>query len=227
MIILHANRKLSGANGPFELALDLTIQKGEMLALYGPSGAGKTSIIRMIAGFLKPDKGEISVDGETWFNGGMNLNLPTRLRSIGMVFQEYSLFPNMTVRGNLTFALPKGEKESWVDEMLDLVDMSAFSERRPKFLSGGQKQRIALARALVRKPKLLLLDEPLSALDFAMRAKLQQDILLLHKRLGLTTILISHDFYEVKKLANRVIIIEEGKVIRDGKVDEVLRDPFQ
>lgn len=227
MITFHANRMLSGANGPFLLELKMEIQKGEMVALYGPSGAGKTSIIRMIAGFLKPEKGKIIVDGESWFDSGNKVNLPTKLRSIGMVFQEYSLFPNMTVRGNLEFALPRGEKKSWVDEMLDLVQMSAFAERRPKFLSGGQKQRVALARALVRKPKLLLLDEPLSALDFAMRAKLQQDILLLHKRLGLTTMLISHDFYEVKKLANRVLIIEEGKVVEDGKVEEILRDPFQ
>ncbi|PRY85501.1 ATP-binding cassette domain-containing protein [Mongoliibacter ruber] len=221
MMELDIKKKLSGANGPFELRVQTEIKKGEFLTLYGPSGAGKTSVIRMLAGLMKPDQGRISVNEQLWFDSVQGVHLKTRLRSIGMVFQEYSLFPNMTVRGNLVFALPKGENESWVDHILGMVGLLSLQDKKPGLLSGGQKQRVALARALVRKPQLLLLDEPLSALDTAMRNKLQDDILQLHAELGLTTVLISHDYHEVKKMSDRVLVIEEGQLVKQGKAEDI------
>ncbi|WP_114747828.1 ABC transporter ATP-binding protein [Pleomorphovibrio marinus] len=221
MIKLNVIKKLTGANGPFELNVETVVRKGELLTLYGPSGAGKTSIHRMLAGLLRPDGGLIEVNGQTWYSSNDRINLKTRFRSIGMVFQEYSLFPNMSVRGNLAFALPKGEKEEWIDEMLEMVGLSSLRHEKPTYLSGGQKQRVALARALVRKPQLLLLDEPLSALDTTMRNKLQDDIFALHKRLNLTTVLISHDYHEVKTMSDRVLVIEEGRLIKEGIPEDI------
>lgn len=221
MMQIQVKKELSGANGPFRLSLNTEVREGEFLTLYGPSGVGKTSVLRMISGLMKPDEGSISVNGELWFDSSQGIHLKTRLRSIGMVFQEYSLFPNMTVKGNLLFALPKKENESWVEEMLEMVGLTSLQDKKPGMLSGGQKQRVALARALVRKPQLLLLDEPLSALDTVMRNKLQDDILRLHGELGLTTVLISHDYHEVMKMSDRVLVIEEGQVVKEGRAEDI------
>jgi molybdate transport system ATP-binding protein len=221
MIELDLHKKLFGADGLIQLQVKFTIQTNELVTLYGPSGAGKTSIIRMIAGLMKPDKGSILVDGVSWFDSQQKIHLRTQERPIGLVFQEYSLFPNMTVYENLKFALPKGNPEDMIEELLETIGLKNLRDTKPNLLSGGQKQRVALARALVRKPIILLLDEPLSALDTAMRNKLQDDILAFHRRFGLTTILVSHDYHEVKKMSDRVLVIENGKIVNEGKVEEV------
>ncbi|HMG89561.1 MAG TPA: ATP-binding cassette domain-containing protein [Chryseolinea sp.] len=216
MIEINVNRKLFGANGELNLTLDTTIRQGEFVTIYGPSGAGKTSVLRMLAGLLKPDAGLIKFDGNVWFDSSKGIHRRPQLRNIGLVFQDYSLFPNMTVRGNLEFALQKGQSSAIVDDLLELTELGNLADKNPAILSGGQKQRVALARALVRKPNLLLLDEPLSALDSVMQSKLQDYLLQVHEQFKLTTILVSHDINEVMKMSKRVLILENGRVEKDG-----------
>jgi len=222
MIAANVTRRLFGSNGELSLNFETTIATGEFVTLYGPSGAGKTSVLRMLAGLLKPDTGSIRIDGDVWFDSTKSLNVRPQDRGIGIVFQEYSLFPNMTVRGNLEFALQKGQSPKVVDDLLELTQMSNLHDKKPAILSGGQKQRVAVAMALVRRPRLLLLDEPLSALDSLMQAKLQDYLLQVHEQFKLTTILVSHDISEVIKMSKRVLVLEEGRVIRDGAPLEVL-----
>ena len=222
MIDIAITRKLSGPGGQMSLQFNTKIDSGEFVCVYGPSGAGKTSVLRMLAGLLTPDDGHIVTDNTTWFDRAKKVDLKPQLRNIGMVFQEYSLFPNMTVRGNLEFALKKESSADIVDELLQLTELEQLQDQKPALLSGGQKQRVALARALIRRPRLLLLDEPLSALDSVMQAKLQDYILRVHQQFSLTTILVSHDVFGVVKMSKRVLILEEGTIKRDGPPREVL-----
>lgn len=222
MIELAIARKLHGAGGAINLNLDVKIGTGDFVTLYGPSGAGKTSILRMLAGLLTPSDGRIICDRQAWFDKSKHINLKPQFRNLGMVFQEYSLFPNMTVQGNLEFALQKGQPKSRVEELLQLTELEQLRDKKPALLSGGQKQRVALARALVRQPKLLLLDEPLSALDTAMQTKLQDYILRVHRQYNLTTVMVSHDLNEVIKMSKRVLILEDGAIKKDGPPLDVL-----
>jgi len=170
--------------------------------------------MRMIAGLEKPDSGSIEVDGEIWFDSSKKINLTPQKRSIGFVFQDYALFPTMSVRENLLFAADNTQQRSDVDKLIQLVELSQLRDRLPSSLSGGQKQRVALARALVRRPKILLLDEPLSALDPVMRQKLQDELSLIHEQLGVTTLLVSHDIAETVKLSDRLAQVEAGHIKR-------------
>ncbi len=212
MISINIEKRLIGGDGPFTLKISSTIEKKELVTIYGPTGAGKSSVIRMLAGLLQPDQGSIKVDDVVWFNSKTNISIPTQHRDIGMVFQDYALFPNMTVRENLQFALAKNQDAKIVAELLEVSNLGNFADQHPLLLSGGQKQRVALARALVRRPKVLLLDEPLSALDSKMRSALQDYILDFHKRFDLTTILISHDLHEVFKMSERILLLENGEI---------------
>ena len=198
------------------LDVELSLEEGQLVTLYGKSGAGKTTLLLVLAGLLRPEKGHIKVGNEIWTDTEKNIQLAAQKRNVGFVFQEYALFPNMTIRENLLFALNKGQSEKIVDHLVDIIDLGQLQDRKPTTLSGGQKQRVALARALVKKPKLLLLDEPLSALDHEMRAKLQSYIMEVHKEFGLTTILISHDVSEIIRLSDYLVEIDQGKVIRQG-----------
>ncbi|MGC8659562.1 MAG: sulfate/molybdate ABC transporter ATP-binding protein [Desulfomonilaceae bacterium] len=220
MIQLIVKRELIGQNGNFCLEVAATIQENEVVALTGPSGAGKTTLLRMIAGLEQPEEGQIIVDGDVWFEKKSGISLSPQSRSIGFVFQDYALFPTMTVRRNLEYAAGK-RKDPRVDELLTMVELENLQHRYPATLSGGQQQRVALARALVRHPKILLLDEPLSALDQAMRRKLQDEILRLRREFGLTVIFVSHDQNEIFRLASRVIYIEDGKIFSQGNPKEV------
>jgi molybdate transport system ATP-binding protein len=212
MIAINITKRLDTAEGSIHAHFELTINDGEFLTLFGPSGAGKTTLMRMIAGLEKPDSGVIEVDGEVWFDSTKKINLPPQKRSIGFVFQDYALFPTMSVRENLLFAADNAQQRSNVDELIELVELTQLSNRLPATLSGGQKQRVALARALVRHPKILLLDEPLSALDPSMRQKLQDELALVHERLGVTTLLVSHDIAETVKLSDRLAQVEAGHI---------------
>jgi molybdate transport system ATP-binding protein len=214
MILVNINKRLDTAEGAINAHYELTINDGEFLTLFGPSGAGKTTLMRMIAGLEIPDSGSIEVDGEVWFDSTKKINLPPQKRSIGFVFQDYALFPTMSVRENLLFAADNAQQRANVDELIEIVELSQLSNRLPSTLSGGQKQRVALARALVRRPKILLLDEPLSALDPSMRQKLQDELSLIHDRLGVTTLLVSHDISETVKLSDRLAQVEAGHIKR-------------
>ena len=220
MIALSAlaiTRPLPGSTpgAPLPGALAQTIGDGEFIALFGPSGAGKTTLLRMLAGLTRPDRGRIVVDGAVWFDAAAGVNLAPQARSVGVVFQDYALFPNLSVRDNIGYAVARADR-AWVDELLTLMQLDGLQQQRPAVLSGGQKQRVALARAVARKPRLLLLDEPLAALDYRLRARLQDDLLLLHRRLGVTTLMASHDIGEVFRLADRVWRLEQGCVVQTG-----------
>ncbi|BCD67300.1 ABC transporter ATP-binding protein [Nitratiruptor sp. YY09-18] len=190
----------------FSLEASLHLERGEFLALQGKSGSGKTTLLRIIAG-LESAKGAIEVDGELWLDGSKTL--PPQKRSIGFVFQDYALFPNMCVIENLLYV---HNDKALAYHLLDLCDMKDLAMRYPHELSGGQKQRVALARAYMRKPKIMLLDEPLAALDPVMRSFLQTKIKELHEEFEATTIMVSHDIGEIYRLADRIAIMEAGKI---------------
>lgn len=216
MIKFYAHKTLQTADGKLPLDVSFSVEKGLFITIYGNSGAGKTTILRILAGLTDTEKSLIEVDGDYWNNTDKKIILPIQKRSVGFVFQDYALFPNLTVRENLAFALQKGNDKKIVDELLELMELQYLQNSKPQHLSGGQKQRVALARAIVRKPKILLLDEPLSALDDEMRFKLQDYILKAHQQYQLTTILVSHHLPEIFKLSTHVILLDKGKIIKEG-----------
>lgn len=211
MIEFSLQKNLHTAEGEMQLHVTAKIERGQFVSLYGASGAGKTSILRMLAGFMKPDNGYIKVDHTEWYNGSHKNYLEPQQRRIGFVFQDYALFPNMNVRENLLFALGKNEPTNIVDELLDVTGLTNLAARKIQALSGGQQQRVALARAIAKKPAILLLDEPLSAIDSVMRAQLQDTLREIHQRYALTTILVSHNADEIIKLSDVVIQLEQGR----------------
>ena len=221
MIQASIKKQLHGANGEFQLDVSLNIAEGELIALFGPSGVGKTTLLRCLAGLDQPEQGSVIVNGENWLNSAARINLQPQHRRVGYMFQDYALFPNMTVRGNLEFALRQGCAKKRVDELLALMEIGELQHRKPNTLSGGQKQRVAFARALVSEPQLLLLDEPFSALDAEMRSCLQDEVLKLQRHFGITTIIVSHDVGEVYKLASRVLMMEAGRLVEQGSPDQV------
>lgn len=223
MIEIDIIKKLFSAQGEFTLALQLSIEQGEFISLFGQSGAGKTTLLRCLAGLEKPDGGTIKANGETWFDSRVATMLPARHRRAGYMFQDYALFPNMTVRGNLEFALrPEGDRKR-VAELIEMMGLGELQQRKPDTLSGGQKQRVALARALAAEPKLLLLDEPFSALDHTTRVRLQDEVMRMQRHYGLTTVMVSHDISEVYKLSQRVLVIEHGRIAKQGTPAEVFK----
>lgn len=221
MIKINLQKQLNAANGLLHINVDMEIEKGQLVTIYGESGAGKTSILRMLAGLMEADGGFIEVNDALWLNSDDGVCLKPQQRRIGFVFQDYALFPNMTVKENLSFALEKGQDKKIIAELIEFMELGDLQHRHPEKLSGGQKQRVALARALVRKPEILLLDEPLSALDAKMRSKLQDYILKVHRKYQLTTLLISHEVGEVIKMADKIFILEDGKISKQGKPIDV------
>lgn len=223
VIFVDVEKQMLTANGPINLKVQATIQNGELIALFGESGAGKTTLLRILAGLVTPDKGLIKFGQNIWFDSEKQINISPQNRNISLMFQDYALFPNMTVEQNIQFAQPEKD-HSKVHELQALFGLTEFRKRKPTGLSGGQKQRVALARALARKPQLLLLDEPLSALDAEMRHVLQDEIAQAHQLLGVTTIMVSHDLNEVFRLATQVLCIENGYITRTGKPEDVFSD---
>lgn len=205
--------------------LSLSVNVGERVVILGPSGCGKTTILRLIAGFIAPDSGEIEIDEKLVATTGKLIVEPEQ-RNLGMVFQDQALWPHLTVRGNLDFGLKargvtRSERDNRVDEILRLVNMEGYASTRPSELSGGQQQRIALARALVLGPKILLMDEPLSNLDFELNMQLRHEILRLQKSVGFTLIYITHDRDEAYDIATRIVVIEHGGIKRVGSVEDI------
>lgn len=224
MIQLSVRKKLDAGGTVFHLDLAMAVGKREHTAIVGPSGAGKTTLLRILAGLTVPDSGQILVGGETWFDAEGGTNLPPQKRPIGFVFQDYALFPNMSAQENLEFAFPnpKSVNRKRVQEVTEMLDIAGIARQHPETLSGGQKQRVALGRALLREPKLLLLDEPLSSLDPEIRAKLQQSLSTIAHSFKGTIILVSHDAAEVIQLTKRALVLEKGRVTRQGTPSELL-----
>lgn len=213
---IKLQKQLNFAEGKGLLDIDTEIEEGDFVAISGASGSGKTSLLRLITGLEKAAQGFIEINGETWLDTAHKINLPPQKRRVGFVFQKYALFPNMTVRQNLNYALEKNQSNAIIEELIEEMGLTSLVNQPPFKLSGGQQQRVALARALVRKPKILLLDEPLSALDEAMRSSLQDYLLKIHQRYHLTTILVSHDLGEIFKMANQVLVLDSGKIVQSG-----------
>lgn len=205
-------------------AVDIAIARGEFLALLGPSGCGKTTLLRIIAGLLGSNGGRLRLDGQDI------TDLPPWKRDIGLVFQNYALFPHMSVRQNVGFGLEmrkvgRDKIGAMVDEALDVVRMRAYADRRPSELSGGQQQRVAIARAIAIKPRLLLLDEPLSNLDAVLRNSVRVELRELHDRIGVTTVMVTHDQSEALTLADRVAVMSDGQVQQYGSSSEIYETP--
>ena len=204
--------------------VDMDIRGGEFFSLLGPSGSGKTTCLRLIAGFDRPTFGKILLYGQDVSS------LPPYERDVNTVFQDYALFPHMTVGENIAYGLmvkkvPKAEQERRVGEMLDLVQLSDLAERKPTQLSGGQRQRVALARALINNPKVLLLDEPLGALDLKLRQQMQVELKALQKRVGITFIFVTHDQEEALTMSDRIAVFNQGKIEQVGSPAEIYEHP--
>src|SRR5216110_2797138 len=221
--------EISGASKRFGAvtAVDhvfLSIERGEFFALLGPSGCGKTTLLRMIAGFETPDQGRILIDGADV------TAVPPYARPVNMMFQSYALFPHLDVAGNIAFGLkqermPRRRRNARVEEMLALVQMQGFERRRPHELSGGQKQRVALARALAKAPKLLLLDEPLAALDRKLREETRLELTGIQQRLGTTFLVVTHDQEEALGMASRIAVMNQGRLVQIGAPAEIYERP--
>jgi len=212
--------------------VSVEVAAGEFLALLGPSGCGKTTLLRCIAGLAEPESGTIRIDGETVYSGRERINVPARARDIGMVFQSYAIWPHMTVAQNAAFPLPyrrpeltAAEVREHTDEVLRLVHLETLADRPAPALSGGQQQRLALARALISKPKVLLLDEPLSNLDARLREEMRFELRGLTRRLGVTTILVTHEQAEALSLADVVAVMDEGRFMQISSPRELYERP--
>lgn len=216
------------ADGPIPLQMSFRVAAGEVLALVGPSGSGKSTALRSIAGLWQPQEAHVSVEGAVWHDTARGVCLPTHERAVGMVFQSYALFPHLTALGNLMLAmghLPKAARAAAAASLLARVGLRGLEGRYPADLSGGQQQRVAIARALARDPKVLLLDEPFSAVDRPMREGLYETLQSLRGDLAIPTVLVTHDMVEAQRLADRMVVIDAGHVVSSGTAAEVLCDP--
>jgi putative spermidine/putrescine transport system ATP-binding protein len=217
------------ARGPeIHAAFRLAAEAGRVLVLFGPSGAGKTTVLRCLAGLDRPSSGQIVFGGRTWFDGTAAVEVPPQQRGVGYLAQEYALFPHRDVRGNVGYGLSglaAGERRGRVDAMIDAFGLEDLQERRPAELSVGQQQRVALARALAIEPTCLLLDEPLSALDAKIRVALRVEIREIQRKLGITTVYVTHDQEEALELSDRIVVMSEGRVEQIGTPFEIYNFP--
>jgi molybdate transport system ATP-binding protein len=219
---VRARKSLESGGHRFELDIDFR-SNATRLVLFGPSGAGKSLTLRAVAGLLRPDQGRIALDGEALFDSQAGIDMPAGERGLGFLFQEYALFPHLTVRQNIAFGLDNGWRNPRrridspvVDRWLETLELRSLGERYPDELSGGQRQRTALARTLAAGPRALLLDEPFAALDTALRAKLREELRDLQARLALPMLLITHDEADVAAFADEVVHVEAGRAVRGG-----------
>lgn len=210
----------------FDLDVSLNVPEGEILMLVGENGCGKSTLLNMVAGLLSPDSGEITLAGEPLFDSSLRINLSPEMRNIGYVFQNYALFPHLSVYENVAFGLrtrrlSRQKIEVKVKEQLEAFDLWGMRDAKAVNISGGQKQRTALARALAIEPRLLLLDEPLSALDIRRQAEMRKELRILIRNFGVPSIVVTHDLRDVVSIGDRVFLLEEGKVIHSGLAEEV------
>ncbi len=211
--------------GPIPLDVKLHCAPGELLALVGPSGSGKTSVLRAIAGLLSVAAGRVSLNDAVWFDSATALHLRAERRPIGMVFQQYALFPHLTALENVALAVRQGDARSDALQLLADMQLDGLAARLPSALSGGQRQRVALARALARKPQVLLLDEPFSAVDQPTRHALYDELIKLRERVQLPIVMVTHDMREARLLADRMCIVDQGETLQDGAPAQVLSRP--
>ena len=214
--------------GPIPLAASLTCRPGELVALVGPSGSGKSTILRSIAGIHHPASGSVRVDGEIWFDSRAGIDVPPHRRAVGLVFQSYALFPHLTALRNVIVALDhvqRDEREARARALLAQVHLTGLEDRRPGELSGGQQQRVAVARALAREPRVLLLDEPFSAVDRPTRRKLQRELAELRRSVRIPIVLVTHDLEEALALADRMVALSRGRTLQEGPPGELVAHP--
>lgn len=212
--------------GVFSLELTWTINKNEVLVLYGPSGSGKSLTLRAIAGLLRPNRGRIEVEGRVVFDSGVATWVPPHQRGIGYVPQNYALFPHLTIAQNVSYGMEysdRGDRDRRLEELLTGLRIAELANRYPDAISGGQQQRVALARALATRPKMLLLDEPLAALDLNLRIALREELRQILESLRIPTIMVTHDRDDVLTLGHRVLLIDNGRIVADGDPITVLR----
>ncbi len=221
MIRVDVRKKLSLATGEAHLEAAFALAPGSFATLHGPSGAGKTTLLKILAGLVQPEAGTVTVGEETWLDTRHRVSVPPQRRAVGLVFQDYALFPNLTVRENVAFGLDDKKHAGRVTDLLERTGLTGLANRRPATLSGGQQQRVALARTLVRQPKLLLLDEPFAALDIATKSTLRSELLAFHRQFGLTTILVSHDPVEIYQLPDYVLEMDHGRLVHQGSPQDL------
>ncbi len=215
-------------DGPIALSVNIAVSAGETLALVGPSGAGKTTILKAIAGLYRPSRGRIVSDGQVWFDRDLGTDVPVQARRVGIVFQSYALFPHMTALGNVAEAMldyPRSEREARAAALLERVHLDGLGARYPAELSGGQQQRVALARALARDPHVLLLDEPFSAVDQPTRRALHALLAEIRAASAMPIIFVSHDVEDAGRSADRICFLQNGAVIEEGATRAILDDP--
>lgn len=205
MINIDIEKKLKAYRGQQVLKIKREFIRGSITKIYGPSGAGKSTLLKIIAGFIKPDRGIINTDTITWLNTGLKLDVAPQKRKVGFVFQDYALFPNMTVGQHLNYAT---EDKEWIERLLIIGKLENFIQHKPGYLSGGQQQRLAILRALAIKPKLILMDEPFSALDPKIKSALIIDLKMLFDELGTTALIVTHNPHELDELTNEELIIK-------------------
>jgi molybdate transport system ATP-binding protein len=214
--------------GELELDVALDVREGECLALAGPSGAGKTSVLRVASGLLRPDKGQVECGGETWLDTERGIDLPPERRRCGYVFQEYALFPHLTAWQNVAYPLrdmSRSERRERAHELLERFGIAGLADARPRTLSGGERQRVAVARVVARRPGVLLLDEPLSALDARTRAGAARELEAVLHEAEVPALLVTHDFAEAAQLGDRVGVIDAGRVVQEGTATELAASP--
>ncbi len=221
MIQIDAKIDLATQGGTKEAHYKLAIKKEDLVVVFGSSGAGKTTLLRLIAGLEKPKSGVIKVFDEIWFDSDKNIDIPTQKRGVGFVFQDYALFPKMSIKENILYACKTQKQMESVSKFLELVELKELKDKYPNQLSGGQKQRVALIRALIGEPKILLLDESLSALDEELRGRLQDELLEIINQYKTTTLFVSHDKSEAIKLGDKIAVVADGKVVQYDKPSKV------
>jgi molybdate transport system ATP-binding protein len=223
MLLLEAGTRL----GAFDLDLQIEVAAGSCTALAGPSGAGKTSALRIAAGLLRPDRGRVACGDATWLDTAAGIDLPPEHRGVGFVFQDYALFPNLSAWRNVAYGMdaPRGERRAPALELLDRFGMAPLADARPGTLSGGERQRVALARALARNPRALLLDEPLTALDARTRASARRELGSVIAAADVPVLIVTHDFEEAAVLADQIAIVDGGRVLQVGTASELSASP--